>query len=94
MIYDNVYELCDAIKKDIEYNNKLNILEMIGGEELKEYYKINKDEISFDLLQDNILAGYTLNEIKEAYEKVKYIDSSIMINHMLSLNLEMHKLKS
>jgi len=94
MIYDNVYELCDAIKKDIEYNNKLNILEMIGGEELKEYYKINKDKISFDLLQDNILAGYTLNEIKEAYEKVKYIDSSIMINHMLSLNLEMHKLKS
>lgn len=35
MIYDNIYKLCDAIKKDIAHNEKLNILEMIGGKELK-----------------------------------------------------------
>jgi hypothetical protein len=94
MIYDNIYELFDVIKRDIKHTEQLNILDMIGNKELVDYYEENKNEISFDLLKDNILVGYTLNEIKEAYEKVKQVtNDSITINQMLSLNLEIHRLK-
>lgn len=51
-----------------------NELRMLGGEETVEFYK--QGEISFGVLKDALLCGYTINELQDTYNK--YIKSSLI----------------
>lgn len=59
----------DLYKEEI-YNE----LRMLGGEENVEFYK--QGEISFGVLKDALLCGYTINELQDTYNK--YIKSSLI----------------